>query len=131
MGGAPAVDQQLVWDMTEPLPLEPLPLELHAVSTSTGRGLARDRLARPLSVRWRRGGEICRLPGRQHHSRLKKLFQDAGVPPWQRERIPLLYCGDELAAVVGYWYCAPFAAQNEEPGTELILKPPSGVAESH
>jgi len=29
-----------------------------------------------------------------------KLFQEAGVPPWQRERIPLLYVGGELAAVV-------------------------------
>ena len=44
----------------------------------------------------------------------KKLFQEWGVPPWQRARIPLIYMQDELVAVVGYAYHArKLAAENE------------------
>jgi tRNA(Ile)-lysidine synthase len=70
----------------------------------------------------RRGGERCRLPGRAIHQKLKKLFQQRGIPPWQRDQIPLLYVGDVLAGVVGYWYFQPFAACDDETGMifELI-----------
>ncbi len=45
------------------------------------------------------GGERIRLPGRNHHHLLKHLLQEAQVPPWERQRIPLLFAGDgELLA---------------------------------
>jgi len=50
-------------------------------------------------VRLRRGGERILLPGREHHTELKQLFQEWGVPPWERERIPLLYEDGALVAV--------------------------------
>jgi tRNA(Ile)-lysidine synthase len=68
------------------------------------------------SVRWRRGGERCRPAGRRHHHALKKLFQERGIPPWERGRIPLVYNGEELAAVADLWVCAPFGARPAEPG---------------
>jgi len=72
-----------------------------------------------VQVRWRVGGESCRPVGRGHRHALKKLFQEAGVPPWQRGRIPLLYVGDELAAVAGMWICEPFQAGAQEPGYRI------------
>src|SRR3546814_8796977 len=44
----------------------------------------------PLRVHARHGGERIRLPGRDHSHALKHVLQDLGVPPWQRERLPLL-----------------------------------------
>lgn len=44
----------------------------------------------PLRVHARQGGERLRLPGREHHTTLKHALQDLGVPPWERERLPLL-----------------------------------------
>src|SRR3546814_12929070 len=41
-------------------------------------------------VHARHGGERIRLPGRDHSHALKHVLQDLGVPPWQRERLPLL-----------------------------------------
>jgi len=70
--------------------------------------------AQPITIRFRQGGERCRLGGREHHHELKGLLQQAGVPPWQRDRIPLIYLGDQLAAVVGLFYCAPFQAEGAE-----------------
>ncbi|MDR3503794.1 MAG: tRNA lysidine(34) synthetase TilS [Legionella sp.] len=53
-----------------------------------------------IAIRFRQGGETFFLHGQT--KQLKKLFQEWQIPPWQRERIPLLYINDELAAVVNY-----------------------------
>jgi tRNA(Ile)-lysidine synthase len=53
----------------------------------------------PVRVHLRRGGEGIRLPGRTHHHALKHVLQDRSVPPWERERMPLLSRDDgELIA---------------------------------
>jgi tRNA(Ile)-lysidine synthase len=62
-------------------------------------------------VGYRQGGERCRLPGRAGTHELKKLFQEKGVPPWLRERAPLVFIGGELAAVADWWVCEPFAGR--------------------
>ena len=54
----------------------------------------------PLRVHARQGGERITLPGRTHSHALKHVLQDLGVPPWVRERMPLLSdaAGTVLAA---------------------------------
>jgi tRNA(Ile)-lysidine synthase len=61
-------------------------------------------------IRSRRGGERCKPMGRAHSQTLKKLFQEYAVPPWLRDRLPLFYCGGQLAAVADLWICEGFAA---------------------
>lgn len=56
-----------------------------------------------VEVRLREGGERIRLSGRQHHHALKKLFQEAGILPWRRDALPLVYIDGELAAVGDLW----------------------------
>lgn len=53
-----------------------------------------------LQVRLRRGGEVMRVPGRGTKT-LKNLLQEHRVPPWLRERIPLVFDKDELLVVPG------------------------------
>jgi tRNA(Ile)-lysidine synthase len=53
------------------------------------------------SVRLRSGGERLQPNASRPRRTLKNLFQEAGVPPWERERLPLLYCGDELVWAPG------------------------------
>jgi tRNA(Ile)-lysidine synthase len=48
--------------------------------------------------------------------RLKNLLQENAVPPWQRERLPLLFCGDELVCVVGVAIAAAFQCAPDEEG---------------
>lgn len=96
-----------------PDPARPLEIPgLGRLQFERGRpGLARETLAgAALTVRFRRGGERCRPQGRGGSRALKDLLLEWGIPPWQRGRIPLLYVGDALAAVVGYCVCEPFAA---------------------
>lgn len=43
-----------------------------------------------LRVRFRSGGERLRLDAGGYHRDLRDLFQEAGIPPWQRSRIPIV-----------------------------------------
>lgn len=54
---------------------------------------------RGLAVAFRQGGERFRPEGRRHHKSLKAWFQEAGVVPWMRGRVPLLFHDDQLIAV--------------------------------
>lgn len=56
-----------------------------------------------LEVRFRQGGEVIRPRGRGCQKDLKSLFQEAGVEPWQRDRIPLLFHNNQLIFVWRYW----------------------------
>lgn len=58
-----------------------------------------------VTIRFRQGGERCRLTNRKHSHSLKKLFQTWRVPPWQRDRIPLLYDKEQLKAIIGFAIC--------------------------
>ena len=56
-----------------------------------------------LRVRYRHGGEEIRPAGHECTHKLKKLLQQEGIVPWMRERLPLLYSGDQLVAVADLW----------------------------
>ena len=56
-----------------------------------------------LQVRYRQGGEAIRPAGHEITHKLKKLLQQEGIVPWMRERLPLLYAGNELVAVAELW----------------------------
>ena len=79
-------------------------------------------LSLPASGSWqlrcRTGGEHCKLPGRPRRS-LKKLLQEQGLPPWWRRRLPLLFAGEQLAAVADLWVCEGAEAPAGETGYGL------------
>jgi tRNA(Ile)-lysidine synthase len=58
-----------------------------------------------LEIAWRGGGERCRPRGRAGSASLKKLLQERDIPPWWRDRVPLLYLAGELLAVGDLWLC--------------------------
>ncbi len=106
------------------------PLELPGLSQlrlqeTVGAGLRSEILAgAPLAVRFRQGGERFRPAGRSHSQELKKLLQEANIPPWERERLPLLYRDDTLVAVVGLGIAAEAVARSGEPGFLPVLDSP-------
>ena len=53
-----------------------------------------------LKVSFRQGGELFHWRGQT--KQLKKLWQEWKTPPWLRDKIPLLYINEQLAAVIGY-----------------------------
>ncbi len=71
-------------------------------------GISEQALHGRLMLRPRVGGEGIRLAPGGPTRKLKHLFQEAGVPPWTRETLPLLWIDDQLAAVPGLWIAAEF-----------------------
>lgn len=84
-------DWQSPWDLKTPLMLP------------DGRGLSAEvpnGFALPdCHVRFRRGGETLRGHGLTRD--VKKLLQASAIPPWERERLPMVFAGEELMAVAG------------------------------
>lgn len=113
-GYGPPEAAALSWRPPRPLRIDGGEL---SVVDACGRGLSQQACAGAgLVVRFRQGGERCRPAGRAHGQALKKLLQEAGVPPWRRSRMPLIYRGEELAAVGDLWVCAGFEAGPGQPG---------------
>ncbi len=61
-----------------------------------------------VTVRYRQGGERISLPGRTGTHLVKKLFQEAKVPPWLRSRMPFIFFDEQLAAVGDKWVADAF-----------------------
>ena len=56
----------------------------------------------PIFIRFGYSGKV------KHHSKrpredIKKIWQELGVPVWERNRIPLIFYGDELKSAVGFF----------------------------
>ena len=66
----------------------------------------------PVTVRWRRGGERLRVAVNRPSRTLKNLFQEAGIPAWERERLPLLFCGGQLVWAPALGVDAAFQASS-------------------
>ncbi len=86
------------------------------LAPGAARGLSGAIVERGLSIHMRRGGEEIKPAGQAHTKKLKKLLQEKGIVPWMRDRLPLIYAGDELVAVADLWLAAGAAS---EPGTAV------------
>jgi tRNA(Ile)-lysidine synthase len=89
-----------------------------------GRGLSAGKLrGSVVTVRTRRGGEKLRPDCRRPRRTLKNLLQERDVPSWRRERLPLLYSGDELVCVPGIGEECSYQADAGEPGMIVSWEP--------
>lgn len=86
------------------------PLEWHGRAACVVVGYGVLALSLPVDIRLmvapRMGGEMIKPAGSKHTRKLKTLLQEMLIPPWQRQRLPLIYYGDELIAVGDIIYSA-------------------------
>jgi len=119
----PAPAGAIPWDLSAPL-LLPNGAGALTARPAEGAGLSAERLTKGcVEVRFRSGGEQCRPRGRWETHSLKKLLQDQGIPPWERETLPLLFVDGQLAQVGNLWCCEPYAAQPGETGIVIEWLP--------
>lgn len=114
------VNQVISCDGVEDVSLE----SDHVVSwqKTVDRGIKQQLIETGLTIRFRQGGERIKPQGQSHHKSLKHLFQQWAIPPWQRDRIPLVFCGDKLVAVVGYCISEAAIVSKGQQGYLPILK---------
>ena len=95
-----------------------------AFVAATGSGIDRRLLqGGEVTLRPRVGGERFRLDAKRPRRSLRKLFQDAAIPPWERSRLPLLWVGDQLAWVGRIGVDAQFACAPGEAGVLPLWEP--------
>ena len=99
---------------------------LYAIAQEGDGLLVEDSTA--LNLRYRQGGESCKLHGRRTRP-LKKVLQDADIAPWLRDRLPLVYLGDELVCVPGVGVCDGWRARGKQAGWQIIWVPPDATPE--
>ena len=79
-----------------------------------------------LLLGFRHGGEVIALSPSGKTRELKKLLQEKGIPPWQRDCIPLIYTIDskreELIAIPGIGVAKDFAPNKDEKGLHISWK---------
>lgn len=96
---SPDIREIVAWNPNESLFIPSLGITITKIDFEKS-GVNFSRLTGPFTIRFRQGGEKCLLAGRTHHTSLKHLFQTLGVPPWLRDRIPLLCEGAEVVGVL-------------------------------
>ncbi len=105
-------EQEFQWDIKQPLHIKSIEYTLQPADIDR-YGIRLPPHAKALKVGFRRGGESLKPFGSNHHRSLKNLFQEASIPPWERDRIPLLYYQDQLISVLGYWNAADYCQTSE------------------
>jgi len=116
----PVVDFCLVW-RGEPEISLPAPHGTLIFMPVTGQGI---RLGKfhpgEISIRPRQGGERIRVGAASHQHSLKNLLQQHEILPWQRDALPLLFCGDVLVCIPGIAIASTYHAQPGEAGMEVL-----------
>jgi tRNA(Ile)-lysidine synthase len=87
-----------------------------------GVSMARLR-GKPVTIRARRGGERLQPDARRPRRSLKNLLQETRVPPWQRERLPLIFCGDDLVWAPGIGVDCAYSSEHGEAALNPEWKP--------
>lgn len=94
---------------------------------TVGRGVRRTRIDTGVAtLRLRAGGERFQCAAATPRRALKKILSEAGLPPWERERLPLLYCDDVLVWVGGIGIDAGWQAAPGESGLLPVWVPTAG-----
>jgi len=122
MKSLPAHDVEMArtWNLEETLDLTSG--YLNAVS-GKGNGIKKNMLSNNIvEIRYRQGGEQIKPSGRVETHELKKMFQEQGVLPWLRDRIPLVFYENELIAVADLWVASKYAASGTEAAWQIIWK---------
>lgn len=112
----PEARWHLVWQGEECLPIPELGGTLR-FACCKGAGISLQKIdEQPVTIRLRLGGERLRPDCNRPRRSLKNLLREASLPPWQRQRLPLIFSGEQLVCVPGIGVDCDFQAMGSEQG---------------
>ncbi|HEC04872.1 MAG TPA: tRNA lysidine(34) synthetase TilS [Thiothrix sp.] len=88
-------DARWEWDISQPLFIDKSVADLDPADLGELRDILLEK-STPVTVRFRQGGERIKLSKHEHSTTLKNLFQERNIPPWLRNRIPLVFAKNQL-----------------------------------
>ncbi|MDR0735577.1 MAG: tRNA lysidine(34) synthetase TilS [Zoogloeaceae bacterium] len=121
---APPETAERFWDTRTPCSWSGRRLRLEPCR---GTGLDAALLAgKSLILRPRQGGETLQTHPRGPHRTLKNLLREAGIPPWERSRLPFIYHETSLIACPGVAIAADWQCPPEQPGWHICWEDEEG-----
>ncbi|PTQ80093.1 tRNA(Ile)-lysidine synthase [Nitrosospira multiformis] len=112
----PAARWHLVWQGEECLPTPEFGGTLR-FTRCIGAGIGLQKInEQSITIRLRQGGERLRPDCNRPRRSLKNLLREASLPPWQRQRLPLIFSGEQLVCVPGIGVDCDFQAADDEQG---------------
>lgn len=85
--------------------------DARVLSCEPGQGVRAPHAEEQVWVRFGVLNARIRPQHKPYGNKLSHWLKELKVPPWERQRIPLIFYGDTLVAVVGYFYNYDFLAQ--------------------
>lgn len=95
-----------------------LPAGLGSVQLIPAGELRMPQADEAVSIRFKAPG-VLHIVGRNGGRKLKKIWQEQGIPPWRRDTTPLLFYGETLIAAAGVFVTREGAAEDKE-GVSLV-----------
>jgi len=68
------------------------------------------------------GSTRCHPHNRDQGRELKKLWQEYGIPPWERAKVPLIFYNQRLVCALGIWIEKSYLSTDDQPGLVFSLK---------
>lgn len=81
-----------------------------------GQGIAFAKIQHGLRITSRMDSVSLRLSHKRPKRSLKNLWQEAGIPPWERDRVPFIWHKDKLIAVQGLGIDCEWRTGSKETG---------------
>ena len=106
---------QILWNGEQQMVLDDGSVLLF--SQQLGQGLSLDKLAQQqIKIVFRSGGERFKPYANRPSKPLKKWLQEMNMPPWYRERLPMLFVGGDLVLVPNLGVQADWQADANQMG---------------
>jgi len=87
-----------------------------------GKGISLEKIKdKKLIIANRKGGEFFKPDTKRPTKKIKQLLQESDLPPWDRENLPLIFVGGDLASVPNFGIDMKFETKFNEVGLEVIL----------
>jgi tRNA(Ile)-lysidine synthase len=87
-----------------------------------GKGISLEKIKdKKLIISNRKGGESFKPDSKRPTKKIKQLLQESVLPPWERENLPMIFVGNELASVPNFGVDINFKTKLKEAGLEVIL----------
>ena len=87
-----------------------------------GKGICLEKIKdKKLIIANRKGGEFFKPDTKRPTKKIKQLLQESDLPPWDRENLPLIFVGGDLASVPNFGIDMKFETKFNEVGLEVIL----------
>ena len=85
-----------------------------------GKGISLTKIKdKTLIISNRKGGEFFKPDAKRPTKKIKQLLQESDLPPWEREKLPLIFLGKDLVYLPTFGVHHAYEGKGSEIGLEV------------